>query len=94
MQFTLERARMLRESHQGDLDRALELALAARDLMPDSANVRDTLAWTLFAHGRYEEAVVESGLALELAPERRKAEFARWLARLEADIAEASAKDL
>jgi WD40 repeat protein len=91
VRHALERARTLQESHQHVLDRALELALRARDLAPESANVHDTLAWTLFAHGRYEEALVESEIALEFAAEDRKANFAKWLARLRAEVAEAEA---
>jgi len=47
----------------------------------------DTLAWALFANGRYEEAVVASKLSLELAPQDRKEAAAGYLESLERMIA-------
>ena len=47
----------------------------------------DTLAWALFANGRYEEAIAASKRSLELAPQDRKERAAGYLERLERMIA-------
>ena len=53
--------------------RAVELAAS---LSPEErAVVRDSLAWALFANGRFVEAVAEEGKALEEAAADKKQEF-------------------
>ena len=47
----------------------------------------DTLAWALFANGRYEEAIAASKRSLELAPQDRKEKAAGYLERLKRMIA-------
>jgi tetratricopeptide (TPR) repeat protein len=41
----------------GDLDRALELALAAKSAMPDQAEVNDTLGWIYYKKGMLGQAI-------------------------------------
>jgi tetratricopeptide (TPR) repeat protein len=49
-------AYLLAESGQ-DLDRALDLAQAAKGAMPESGNAADTLGWVLYKRGLYSAAV-------------------------------------
>ncbi len=60
--------------------RALELAAT---LAPEQrAGIHDTLAWALFANGRFDEAVAESETALEEAPVDRQEEYRGYVERL------------
>jgi Flp pilus assembly protein TadD len=43
--------------HGGDLQRALQLARVAREVMPDSPQVADTLGWVHFKLGEYRAAI-------------------------------------
>ena len=66
--------------------RAMELA---GGLSPaERASIRDTLAWALFANGRFDEAVAEEERALEEAAAEGKVEFEGYLERLRKEIAE------
>lgn len=49
----------------GDLDRALTLALAAHEQLPDSADIADTLGWVYLKNGMTEEALAAFHNALE-----------------------------
>ncbi len=49
-----------------NLEEALDLATRARELAPESPLVRDTLGWTYYRLGRYEEAILELELAVSL----------------------------
>lgn len=41
----------------GNLDEALKLAQIAREKMPDSSSVADTLGWVLYKRGAYRSAI-------------------------------------
>jgi tetratricopeptide (TPR) repeat protein len=41
----------------GDIDKAVELAQKAKKLAPKDGSVTDTLGWTLFRSGNYDEAI-------------------------------------
>jgi formylglycine-generating enzyme required for sulfatase activity len=64
--------------------RAVELAA---ELSPEErAGIRDSLAWALFANGRFDEAVAEEEQALEEAAADKKQEFEGYLAKLKEKI--------
>ena len=63
--------------------RALELAGEA-----ERPAIRDTLAWALFAQGRFDEAIAEAEQALAEAAADRKDEFEGYLGRLKEKIEE------
>jgi serine/threonine protein kinase/formylglycine-generating enzyme required for sulfatase activity len=64
--------------------RAVELAAA---LSPEQrAGIRDSLAWALFANGRFDEAVAEEEQALAEASADKKQEFEGYLAKLRKKI--------
>jgi formylglycine-generating enzyme required for sulfatase activity len=66
--------------------RAVELAA---DLPPEErAGIRDSLAWALFANGRFDEAVAEEEQALEEAGADKKQEFEGYIAKLKEKIEE------
>ncbi|NOT29206.1 MAG: hypothetical protein HOP15_02025 [Planctomycetes bacterium] len=69
----------------GDLARrAVELAA---ELAPaERAGIRDSLAWALFANGRFDEAVAEEEQALEEAASDKKEEFQGYVERLKQKI--------
>jgi tetratricopeptide (TPR) repeat protein len=84
----------LRKDEDTNVARGLSLIQDAMEAYPagelchhngDCPN--DTLAWALFANGRYEEAIVASKLSLELAPQERKEKAAGYLEHLERMIA-------
>jgi serine/threonine protein kinase/formylglycine-generating enzyme required for sulfatase activity len=72
----------------GDERRGLVLARRAAELAGEAerAGILDTLAWALFALGRFEDAAVESQRALEEASEDEKSDFEGHLARLHAAL--------
>ncbi len=51
-----------------ELDRALDLAREAKQLLPDSANASDTLGWVLYRKGIHSAAIDYFKEALNLAP--------------------------
>src|SRR5262245_3631931 len=66
--------------------RAVELAA---DLPPaERAWIRDSLAWALFANGRFDEAVAEEEQALDEAAADKRKEFRGHLDRLKKEIEE------
>jgi formylglycine-generating enzyme required for sulfatase activity/serine/threonine protein kinase len=66
--------------------RAVELAA---ELLPEErAGIRDSLAWALFANGRFDEAVAEEEQALEEAAADKKQEFEGYLAKLKKKVEE------
>ncbi|MGH7152000.1 MAG: hypothetical protein ACREIU_14945, partial [Planctomycetota bacterium] len=62
------------------------VALAAGLPAPERASIRDSLAWALFANGRFEEAVAEEERALEEAGAERKLEYEGNLEKLRGGI--------
>ena len=70
---------------------ALRLTRAAIPLAPDVPDLRDTHAWALFANGLYDEALLASRRALELAGEDRKSAFQAQLDRLRSAMPQGSA---
>jgi WD40 repeat protein len=78
-------------SGEDDFAFGLRLAQAATALAPEESNIRDTLAWALFANGLHDEALIESARALELAPEDEKDDYQGYLDRMRAMIEEAQA---
>ena len=64
--------------------KAVELAAALPS--PDRAGIRDSLAWALFANGRFEEAVAEGEKAMEEAALEKRAKFEGYLKRLRGEI--------
>src|SRR5262245_29053071 len=66
--------------------RAVELAAS---LSPDKrAGIRDSLAWALYANGRFDEAVAEEEQSLADAAVDKKKEFEGYLAKLKKSIEE------
>ena len=66
--------------------RALELGAGLPPI--DRAGIRDTLAWALFANGRFDEAVAEQETALEEVPAQVKRQVKRNLEHLRRNIEE------
>ena len=74
---------------EGDLSLALAWAEAAVEAAPDKERNRKTLAWALFANGRYEEAEVEMEASIErISSSIRRRRQGKELDRLRAMIAE------
>jgi len=92
-----------------DLPKALDYATRAASVAPESAPVRDTLGWTYFRLGRFEEALAELQLAIDLggadavifehlgdaydALGRGSEARAAWMRALEADPTRASSAE-
>ena len=76
---------------EGDLTETLRQMRYAVERKPDQGAYRDTLAWALFANGLYDEALVESAKALELADEADKDDYQGYLDRMRAMVEEARA---
>ncbi|WP_242634435.1 tetratricopeptide repeat protein [Marinobacter salicampi] len=55
--------------HEGDDDRALELAKRAYELSPESAAIADTYGWILFKMGQQAESITVLEKAHELEPQ-------------------------
>ena len=55
--------------HDKNLDEALKFARLAKEKLPDSPNVMDTLGWVYFKKGLYDNAIVEFTDALEKMPD-------------------------
>jgi tetratricopeptide (TPR) repeat protein len=72
---------------------ALRLTRAAIELEPDEPAAQQTHAWALFANGKYDESILASRRALELADEDRKSDFQRKLGRLLSAVRQQQAKD-
>ncbi|NOT30426.1 MAG: SUMF1/EgtB/PvdO family nonheme iron enzyme [Planctomycetes bacterium] len=82
-----------RRTDHGEEAKGLFLARRAVEfagpLVPhERASIRDTLAWALFANGRFDEAMAEEERALEEAGAERAREFQRSLEQLQASIEE------
>ncbi len=58
-----------RDDKDTDVELALKCARQAVSQSPGSPNMRDTLAWALFANGLFVEAISTAEIALELASE-------------------------
>ncbi len=78
-----------REDRDTDVVLALRLTRKAIELAPEDDALRDTHAWALFANGLYDEALVESAKALELAGEANKDGYQGYLDRMRAMVEEA-----
>jgi WD40 repeat protein len=78
-----------------DVGLGLRLARAAVEWAPEGNAERDTLAWALFANGKFEEAVAASKEALDLArnPSQEVA-YQGYLDRIEAEVSKASSAAL
>ena len=74
-----------RDDRNTDLALGLRLARAAVNLEP-GADLIDTLSWALLANGHYDEALLESETALELADQDSKEEYQGSLDRLRGTI--------
>ncbi|NOT29666.1 MAG: protein kinase, partial [Planctomycetes bacterium] len=72
----------------GGEKKGLVLARRAVELAGENerAGIRDTLAWALFALGRFDEALVEEEQALKEAAAEKKAEFEGYVTKLRAAI--------
>jgi formylglycine-generating enzyme required for sulfatase activity len=68
----------------------LAVELAAELSPPERAEIRDTLAWALFAEGRFEEALQEERKALEEGGADQRPRFEDYLAKLDRTIQEHS----
>lgn len=79
------------EGNPEDAPLGLRLARTAASLAPEDPAILDTLAWALFANGMYDEALLESGRALEYAPEEDKGEHQQYLDKLRSMIDSATA---
>jgi serine/threonine protein kinase/formylglycine-generating enzyme required for sulfatase activity len=64
------------------------VALAAELPAPERAQIRDTLAWALFAAGRFDEAMAEEEQAVEEAEGEGRAELEKNLEKLREEIEE------
>jgi formylglycine-generating enzyme required for sulfatase activity len=64
-----------------------ERAVAAASIAQRAA-IRDTLAWALFANGRFDEARAEERTALDESPEDKRADFQDYGRKLDTAIAE------
>ncbi len=78
---------------QIDVALGLRLAQAAVELAPEDNQIRDTLAWALFANGLLDEALTASEKALELAPKYFKKRYQTRLHGLRKSVAEARSTD-
>jgi hypothetical protein len=79
-----------RENEDTDVALALRMTRKGIEVAPEDYALRDTHAWALFANGLYDEALVESARALELAPERGKESYRKgYLDRMRAMVEEA-----
>jgi hypothetical protein len=80
-----------REEKDSDVALGLRMTRVGIELAPEDFMLRDTHAWALFANGLYDEALVESAKALELADEDKKEEYQGYLDRMRAMVEEARA---
>ncbi len=55
--------------HGGDIGQAVSLAQAAKQKMPDSPVVSDTLGWAYYKSGRQEAAILQLQEAVRLSPD-------------------------
>ena len=78
-----------REDKDTDVALALRLTRMAIEIAPVDSTLRDTHAWALFSNGLYDEALVESAKALELADEGDKDDYQGYLDRMRAMVEEA-----
>jgi len=70
-----------------DVVLALMLVRKAVKAKPNNAAYQDTLAWALFANGKYKEAIKASKRALKLAPEPQKKEYQGYLKKIKSRVA-------
>ena len=77
-----------REDKDTDVALGLRMTRVAIELAPAFDALRDTHAWALFANGLYDEALVESAKALELADEADKDDYQGYLDRMRAMVEE------
>jgi len=82
------------EGEEGrDVELGLRQAIRAVELLPDSPEARDTLAWALLANGQGEDALQASERAIELARPEEQGEYQDERARLKSLVESARAKD-
>jgi tetratricopeptide (TPR) repeat protein len=55
--------------HGGDANVALNLAQMAKQKLPNSPNVADTLGWAYYKRGMYDQAITQFKQALQAAPQ-------------------------
>jgi hypothetical protein len=77
-----------REDKDTDVALGLRMTRVAIELSPEDSALRDTHAWALFANGFFDEALVESAKALELATLERKGDYQGHLDRMRAMVKE------
>jgi tetratricopeptide (TPR) repeat protein len=80
--------------HGGDLNVALSLAQQAKQALPDSPVVADTLGWAFYKVGSYRSAIEQLSLSTQKAPENAEYQYHLGVAYLGAGRMEPAAQSL
>ncbi|RJQ14913.1 MAG: PEP-CTERM system TPR-repeat protein PrsT [Nitrospiraceae bacterium] len=78
----------------GPADRAVDMAKKAKALMPGDGNITDTLGWTLYKTGRYDEALKSFEEAVQYLPEEPSVRYHSGLAYLKKGMADKAEEQL